>query len=213
MWQIIKAELSYNWLYLVFVYLFTVGIWVAYLFDAAGMIFLLGGPAFFLLLALFTRAQKEKRERLHGILPIAIKLRGRAGLWLYAVIFNIMTLSGWSTQFLREHAALANEFITFSGVLTLNGLTLSIVGLLGLYFDLQHHPHRKYRRLLAPLLGSVIPLYFAFKIAYQQNREIYDRAHDLVLYSPLAAVIVAMVCIGILYFSLTVYTGRKSYLV
>lgn len=213
MWQIIKAELSYNWLYLVFVYLFTVGIWVAYLFDAAGMIFLFGGPAFFLMLALFTRAQKEKRERLHGILPIAIEQRGKAGLWLYAGLFNTITLTAWSIQFLREQAALANEFITFSGVLTLNGLTLSLVGLLSLYFDLQHHPHRRYRRLLAPMLWSVIALYFAFKITYQQNREVYDHARDLVLYSPLAAAIASMVCIGILYFGLTVYAGRKSYLV
>lgn len=212
MWQILKAELSYNRLYLAFGYLFTIGIWVAYLFDAAGVLFLFGGPAFFLLLALFSRAQKEKRERLHGMLPIAIKQRGRAGLWLYAGLFNAFTLTTWSTQFLRERAALANEFITFSGVLTLNGLTLSVVGLLSIYLDLQHHPHRRYRRLLAPVLGSVIPVYFAFKIAYQQNQEIYDRARDLVLYSPLAAVIAAMVCIGILYFSLTVYAGRKSYL-
>jgi hypothetical protein len=100
---------------------------------------LFGIPALFLMIALFTRAAKEKRQRFHALLPVPVKHRSLASLLSCAALFHAGILSGWATQFLRERAALANELITFWGVLTLNGLAISIFFLIAIRFDLKHY--------------------------------------------------------------------------
>jgi hypothetical protein len=56
------------------------------------------------MIALFTRAAKEKRERFHALLPVPIKQRSFGSLLWYAALFHADILSGWATPFLRERA-------------------------------------------------------------------------------------------------------------
>jgi len=212
MWHIIKAELSYNRLYLTMGFLGTLGLWFLYLFDPSGMVQLFGVPTLFLMLTLFSRGVKEKRERLHGILPVAIKRRGAAGWLLYAPLFYLVILSGWTMQLLRERTALANEYITFSGALTLIGLTLGIVALAGIHSDLKCHPQSQYRRLTGLLLWSVAPLYLAFKLTRLQNQQTYEFVRDVLFYTPVVAVVANCVGAALMYLSVVIYAERKSYL-
>jgi len=211
MWHLIKAELSYNRLYLALSYLGVLGLWLLYLIDPSGLTQLFGVPTMFLMLTLFTRGGKEKRERLHAILPVAIKRRGSAGWLLYAILFYLVILSGWAMQSLRERADLANEYITFSGALTLIGLTLSIIALAGMHSDLKYHPQSKYRRLTALLLLSVLPLYLAFKFTVLQNQYTYEFVRDLLFYSPIVAVVANIVAAALMSVSVGIYMGRKSF--
>ncbi len=216
MWQIIKAELRYNRIFLVSLYFATLGMWVLYLFDPAGLFQLFGIPGLFLMIALFTGATKEKRERFHALLPVSLKHCRIAGLLSYAVLFHAGILSGWATQFLRERAALANEFITFWGVLTLNGLTISIFFILAIRFDLKNYAEKKYlwianTALVAALLVT-FSVYFLAKFSSNNNRAIYELIRDFAFYSPAVAVAINVVCAGLMYLSVVIYTGRKSYL-
>ena len=216
MWQIIKAELSYNGPLLLAFYLVTLGIWLAYLFDAGGILQLFAVPAFFLMIALFTGATKEKRERFHALLPVCLKHRSLASLLPYIVLFHTTMLSSWAVQFLRERTALANEFITFWGVLTLNGLSIGIFFLLAIRLDLKHYTEKKYlwiadTALVAALLLT-FSLYFLAKFSAHHDPALYALIRDLVLYSPLVAVTTNVACAGLLYLSMAVYAGRKSYL-
>jgi len=215
MWSIIKAELSYNRIFLVSLYFATLGIWVIYLFDPAG-IFQLFIPGLFLMIALFTGAAKEKRERLHALLPIPLKHRSLAGLLSYAILFHAGILSAWTTQFLRERGALANEFITFWGVLALNGLAISIVFIVVIRYDLKCYNEKKYRRIadavLWIVLVTMVLFFVSFKIMARQDRELHDFVRDLVFYSPVVAVATNLICAGLMRLSTAVYAGRKSYL-
>jgi hypothetical protein len=216
MWQIIKAELTYNRIFLVSLYFATLGMWVFYLFDPAGLFQLFGIPGLFLMIALFTGAAKEKRERFHALLPVSLKYYRLTGLLMYAVLFHAGILSGWATQFLRERAALANEFITFWGVLTLNGLAIGIFFLVAIRFDLKHYTEKKYLGIantaLAAALLMTFSVYFLAKFNAHNNRAIYEFIRDLVFYSPAVAVAANVVCAGLMYSSLVIYAGRKSYL-
>jgi len=212
MWHLIKAELSYNRLHLALSYLGTLGLWFLYLFDPSGMVQLFGVPTLFLMLSLFTRGVKEKRERLHAILPITIKRRGVAGWLLYAPLFYLIILSGWTMQLLRERAALANEYITFSGALALIGLTLGIIALAGIHSDLKYHSQSQYRRLTGLLLWSVAPLYLAFKLTRLQNQQTYEFVRELLFYTPMVAVVANIVGAILVYLSVVIYSERKSYL-
>ncbi|GEM_PF-4210472 len=202
---LIKAELSYNRIFLASLYLATIGMWVIYLFDPAGMFQLFGIPALLLMIALFTRANKEKRQRFHTLLPVSIKQRGLAGLLSYAALFYIGILSGWVTQFLR--ADLANEFVTFWGVLTLNGLAISICFLIVIHSDLQKYSNKKYLWIADVILAatSLMTISFIFLAKYEFIR-------NLVFYSPIVAVATNVVCAGLMRLSMAVYAGRKSYL-
>lgn len=216
MWPIIKAELRYNRIFLVSLYFTTVGMWVFYLFDPAGIFQLFGIPGLFLMIALFTGAAKEKRERFHALLPVSLKHYRLAGLLMYAVLFHAGILSGWATQFLRERVALANEFITFWGVLTLNGLTIGIFFLVAIRFDLKHHNEKKYLWIANAALAAAVlvtfSLYFLAKFSADDNRAIYELIRDLAFYSPAVAVAANAVCAGLMYLSTVIYARRKSYL-
>ncbi len=216
MWQIIKAELTYNRIFLVSLYFATLGMWVFYLFDPAGIFQLFGIPGLFLMIALFTGAAKEKRERFHALLPVSLKHYRLTGLLMYAVLFHAGILSGWATQLLRERAALANEFITFWGVLTLSGLTIGIFILIAIRFDLKHHTEKKYlwiaNTAIAAALLVTFSLYFFAKFSAHYNRALYELIHDFAFYSPTVAVAINVVCAGLMRLSMAIYAGRRSYL-
>ncbi|MCI0694408.1 hypothetical protein L0337_20665, partial [candidate division KSB1 bacterium] len=127
MWKIIEAELSYNRVYLVTAYLATIGMWVAFVFDPAGMFQLFGVPSFFLMAAVYHFGIQERRERFFAALPVTVKHRSLAFSLPFAILFHATVLSAWLTQFLRASDELANEYIPLSGVVTLSGITVCIV--------------------------------------------------------------------------------------
>jgi hypothetical protein len=215
MWQIIKAELSYNRVFLLVAFAATIGMWMAYVFDPAGMFQLFGVPAFFLMPALYHLGTKERRERFLALLPVPIWHRGLAWSLPFAAFFYAGTLSAWTTQMLRAPDELANEFITLSGVLTLTPLTICLVFSAIIRFGLNFNK-RAHRRIanivLWIILLSGILLFFSFKISYQQNPEFHVLIRNFIFHSPAIAVAVNAVCAGTLYLSLMVYTNRKSFL-
>ena len=215
MWQIIKAELRYNQMYLLLAYAATVGMWFAYIFDPAGMFQVFGVPAFFLMPALFHRGIQERRERLLALLPVPAQRRSLALLLPFAILFNFVILAAWMTQFLRAPEELANEFITLSGVLTLNAIIIGAVYIAGIRFSLAFN-NRAYRRatniVLWIFLVGVISLFFSFKISLQHNPEFYTRLREYIFHSPVIAIAANSVSAGLIYLCVILHARRKSYL-
>ena len=215
MWQIIKAELRYNQMYLLLAYAATVGMWFAYIFDPAGMFQVFGVPAFFLMPALFHRGIQERRERLLALLPVPAQRRSLALLLPFAILFNFVILAAWMTQFLRAPEELANEFITLSGVLTLNAIIIGAVYIAGIRFSLAFN-NRAYRRatniVLWIFLVGVISLFFSFKISLQHNPEFYTRLREYIFHSPMIAIAANIVSAGLIYRCVVLHARRKSYL-
>jgi hypothetical protein len=215
MWRIIKAELSYNRAYLLMAYVATVGMWFAYIFDPAGMFQVFGVPAFFLMPALFHRGIQERRERLLALLPAPVRERSLALLLPFVIFFHVGVLSAWVMQFLRALDELANEFITLSGVLTLNAIIAGAVYIVVIRFSLAFNK-RAYRWAANILLGvflvGVVLLFFSFKISLQQNPEFYVRLRDFIFHSPALAVAANAACAGLIYLSMIVRARCKSYL-
>ena len=215
MWQIIKAELRYNQMYLLLAYAATVGMWFAYIFDPAGMFQVFGVPAFFLMPALFHRGIQERRERLLALLPVPAQRRSLALLLPFAILFNFAILAAWMTQFLRAPEELANEFITLSGVLTLNAIIIGAVYIAGIRFSLAFN-NRAYRRatniVLWIFLVGVISLFFSFKISLQHNPEFYTRLREYIFHSPVIAIAANSVSAGLIYRCVILHARRKSYL-
>jgi hypothetical protein len=215
MWRIIKAELSYNRIYLLSAYAATIGMWFAYVFDPAGMFQLFAVPAFFLMPAIYHFGVKERRERFLALLPVPVRQRGLAWLLPFMILFHAGVLSGWTTQMLRAPDQLANEFITLSGVLALNGITICLVFIviirLGLNFNQRAYRWIANIVLWIILLGEIL-LFFSFKISLQRNPEFHIFIRDFLFHSSAVAVIANLVCAGVMYLSLVVYAGRKSYL-
>lgn len=215
MWRIIKTELSYNRIYLLSAYVATIGMWFSYVFDPAGMFQLFGVPAFFLMAALYHFGIKERRERFLALLPVPVRHRSLALLLPFAILFHVGVLSAWMTQFLRAPDELANEFITLSGVLTLNGITIGIVFMVGIRFSF-NYSKSAYRWianivLWIVLLGGIL-LFFSFKISFQRHPEFYGFIRDFLFHSPAVAVIANLVCAGLMYLSTVIHAGRKSFL-
>jgi hypothetical protein len=215
MWPIIKAELRYNRIYLLSAYVATIGMWFSYIFDPAGMFQLFGVPSFFLLAALYHFGVKERRERLLALLPVPVRHRSLALALPFAILFHAGALSAWTAQFLRAPDELANEFITLSGVLTLNGITIGLVFIIIIRLSLNFNKsvHRWIANILLwIILISGILLFFSFKISFQRYPEFYTLIRSLLFHSPAVAVITNLVCAGLMYLSMVVYAGRKSYL-
>jgi hypothetical protein len=215
MWRIIKAELSYNRAYLAMAYVATIGMWFAYVFDPAGIFQLFGVPAFLLMPAFYHFGIKERRERFLALLPAPVRHRGLALLLPFAILFHAGVLSAWMTQFLRAPDELANEFITLCGVLTLNGITIGIVFIVGIRFslNLNKRGHRWIANIVLwiVLLGGIL-LFLSFKISFARNPEFYAFIRDFLFHSPVVAVIANLVCAGLMYLSMIVYARRQSYL-
>jgi hypothetical protein len=215
MWRIIKAELSYNRIYLLTGYVATIGMWFSYVFDPAGVFQLFGVPAFFLMAALYHFGVKERRERFLALLPAPVRHRGLALLLPFAILFHVGVLSAWTTQSLRAPDELANEFITLSGVLTLNGITICLVFIIIIRLSLNFNKSA-YRWianiLLWIILISGILLFLSFKISFQRHPEIHALIRDLLFHSLAVAVIANLVCAGLMYLSTVIYARRKSFL-
>lgn len=125
----------------------------------------------------------------------------------YAALFHAGILSGWAAQFLRERAALANEFITFWGVLTLNGLAISIFFLIAICFDLKHYHEKKYLWIANTTLAAALLMTFSLPFLAK-----YEFIRALMFYSPAVALAANVACAGLMYLSMVIYAGRKSYL-
>jgi hypothetical protein len=211
MWQILKAEIRYNLIYLLGVYIAAFGIWALYLFDPSGMLPLFSVTALFLAMAIFTRAIKEKRERLHTLLPVPIKQRSATGLLLFAVLFHIYLISLWPMQLFFKRTELANEYIPFWGLLALNGLTIAIMFIITIRLNLNFYHHRKYQWIANAILVAAVVSYILFKIVSHQNQEIYVFMRDFLFYSPSVAIIVNLFCAGLMHLAVAIYVRRGSY--
>lgn len=216
MWRIIKAELRYNRAYLVMAYVATIGMWFAYVFDPAGMLQVFGVPAFFLMPALYHFGINERRERFLALLPVPVRRRSLALLLPFALLFHAEVLMAWwLTQFLRAPDELANEFITWGGVVTLNAITICVVYIVGIRFGLTFNKraHRWAANIVLWifLLGGIL-LFFSFKISFQRHPEFYASLRDFIFYSPAVAVAANVVGAGLIYLSMIIHAGRKSYL-
>jgi uncharacterized protein YacL len=189
--------------------------WFAYVFDPAGMFQLFGVPAFFLMAALYHFGVKERRERFLALLPAPVRHRGLAWLLPFVFFFHAGVLSGWTVQLLRARDELANEFITLSGVLALNGITICLVFMiiirLSLNFNKRAHRWIANISLWILLLAGIL-LFFSFKISFQQHPELHALIRDFLFHSPVLAVLANLVCAGLMYLSMVVHARRRSYL-
>ncbi len=212
MWPLIKTSLAYNRTGLILSYGAAAGIWVMYLFDPAGTIMLFGIPALFLMIALFSRSIKEKHERLLVLLPIPIKQRSYAGLALFAALFYAAMLSLWPVQHLVARTRLANEFITLPGLLALSGVTLGIFLLLAINFDLRQQAGKGYSAMANVVLVMACAIPIGSRLIAELSPATYAFWHELAFQTPIAAVAVNLLCVGLAFVHVALYCRRASYL-
>ncbi|MFQ5604448.1 MAG: hypothetical protein ACE5HS_14355 [bacterium] len=120
----IKSELNYNRKALCLATFVTIGIWLLYLIDRAGLYTIFGMPLVLCFAALFGRDAKETRTRQHFCLPVSSRTQSTLKMLLFVVLFNIIMISAWATQAIVERSQLANDIAPFSGLMTFSSLTL-----------------------------------------------------------------------------------------
>ncbi len=212
MWPLVKALISYNRRLLAAAYLTTAVIWGAYIFDPASKIMLFGVPAVFLNIALFISGVKEKRERLHALLPIPIAQRGLAKTLSFAALFHLALFSLWPLQHLVARARMANEFITFPGLLALSGITIAIFLLIAIRFDLPHNSKRGSKWLANSVLAIALSSVLALRLAVEIRPAVYDALLRLTFETPFVALAANLLCAGLFFLHRNVYRRRDSFL-
>jgi magnesium-transporting ATPase (P-type) len=214
MWQIIKAELIYHKIVLIFgsitVLLFANAAKFGFeefdLSEWAWMVFL----AAYAVIQLLT--QKEKREHYFARLPLPIKTIGLARISLLYLIFFGLLLLGFPDEMAWEN--LTRDLRAWT-ILLGNTLLLIAYALSLIVVDLNAIGNRKYRRIFwASIAGYALLMttLVTVSVAYDDKENIPDLV-ALLLQKPILPILLSLLPIPILfYLSVAVFERRKSYM-
>lgn len=214
MWQIIKAELSYHKIVLIF------GSITVLLFGNAAHFgleeFDLSEMAWMVFLAAYTvinlLTQKEKREHYFARLPLPIRTIGLARIaFLYLVFFGLLLLGfpdemAWGnlTRDLRAWTILlGNTLLLIAYALSLIVVDLCAIG------------NRKYRQICWASIagyGLLMTALVTLSVTYY-DKENVPYLVALLLQKPILPVLMSLLPLPILfYLSVAVFVRRKSYM-
>lgn len=203
MWQIFKAELSYN----------KFGFLIAY---ALAFIIHFGGfypqiassmVIFFIAIGMMgSQSDKEKRDRLHSLLPIPIKQLAfirLAFVFVFQLGFVVILLSHFfSAYFGKDNSA-------FWSILVANGFILSVINVFIIYTELGFFNKKRYRfTFLGIIIGVLNFIALGIFLGYLRSFVIGSEFGK----TPIHALIFNGICLGMFYLSYTLFIRRKSYL-
>lgn len=214
MWQIIKAELNYHRIILIF------GSITVLLFGNAAKFgfeeFDLSEMAWMVFLSAYTvinmLTQKEKREHYFARLPLPIKTIGLARISLLYLVFFGLLLLGFPDVMAWEKLTkdLRSWTILLGNTLLLTAYALSLI-----FVDLYAIGNRKYRRIFWASIagyGLLMTALVTVSVSYYDKENIPCLV-ALLLQKPILPVLLSVLPIPILfYLSVVVFVQRKSYL-
>jgi len=220
MWQILKAEISYD----------RFGLGIAFtiilLFFFATLYFSVEGVYTFMpnsviafaiaMAAMGSESDKEKRDRLYALLPRTLKQHSIVRL-LFMLLFQLTIFCLWlAVYFLINFGEDPSAIWT---MISFNAFVIITITLFAIYGDLGHFLTQKYRGIFFLVLIGV--LLFAYIQQSDLNLirliEIRHATYMVSLYknllsSPFGAALSSILCLGVLSLSCLIFTQRKSYL-
>ena len=236
MWQILKAELRYNKLVVLFVILYP---FLGVLPSKIGsylMIHGIIGPHGRAIIFLFTvssilfsfiiafeiiKEPDEKRDRLYKLLPISTGRIGYSRFFFPFFIWMGLIMVSIFSQLLSPHHGL--EMKRIFGLFTINSFFITIYALKCINRDLQFLFGKEYVFLksygisIANILVSLSAAFigwFHFMMAYNY---FYGVLHSKafmpkLMFSLHGAIIFNLICFGFIYLSVWLFTRRRTYL-
>jgi len=204
MWQILKADLSYNKSGFIIAYALALIFQIGEFYTQITILMII----FFIAVGIMgSESDKEKRDRFHSLLPLPIKKLAFIRM-VFVVAFQlgflaILLVKFFNTQFGTNNSA-------FWSILIANGFILSVINIFIIYTELGFFNTKKYRFIL---LGIIAIVLIAITLAAYQGlfRTFFVTGSNFAK-SPLDALIINLISIAMFYFSFALFIRRKSYL-
>jgi hypothetical protein len=211
MWHILKAELDYTKEGLLIMYTIAILFFIAaalwHDWDVFGYMANTAITYFIVMGIIGSESDKEKRIRYYARLPVAPPQLGLVDL-IYVTLLQLGMFLLWLGLLLfKPESATAR---TFWGMLSLNGLLLSLIAVFIIHTHLGFYGAKKYKRitygiLLALALLVVGLIYFGHINAVTR----FLRSHFV---SVSGALVSTFLWLGLSYLSVIIFVRRKSYL-
>jgi hypothetical protein len=218
MWKILKTELRYHKMTITAAY--AAGALFLLVAVFSGLLKRMDSPKatwslmsvvtsayIFLLIHIGSYDEKEKRERLHALLPIPRRKLGIARMALLILLqagFSIIWVIGVMA------AGKGPELAYLYYMLSSNAFFCLVVVLIAIFLDLGHFGQKKYRRIFASLWALLVILIIWLTLA---GKIIPVLEYIFLPYTtPAGAAVFVLLAAGLSYLDVVIYTRRKSYL-
>lgn len=204
MWQILKAELSYNISGFIIAYVLALIVQIGEFYTQVTSSMLI----FFIAIGIMGSASdKEKRDRFHSLLPIPIKQLAFIRM-AFVIIFQLGFLVILTSHFLSTYFGKDNS--AFWTILIANGLILCFINIFIIYTELGFFNTKKYRFILLGII-AIILIDLALAVYLGLFRTVFVVGSSFAK-SPLIALVFNLVCFSMFYLSYVLFIRRKSYL-
>ncbi len=161
----------------------------------------------FLLIHIGSHDEKEKRDRLHSLLPIP---RGKLGITRLALLIFFQAGFGiiWLVGVMAAGKGLDLAYLYY--MLSSNAFFFLTVAFIAIYLDLGHFGRNTYRRIFIGLMALLLVLIIWFTLA---GNIIPVLEYIFEPYTtPAGAAIFVFMAAGLFYLDVIIYMRRKSYL-
>jgi hypothetical protein len=219
MWDILKAELSYNRLGLTVLGVLCASIFTGVMIRGDGMHPLIPGTTlltFFYFIMTGQRGDSEKRERLYALLPVP---RSQASLssWVYIVGVQFVVFGVWLVAYLALSVT-SNPGVIWP-MFALNACVPAVIAMFATHSNLGYFGNVRALRgvvlavtiaILVALVLMLSRLGYFILLGFDES----GRHEDIVggtLGTPLGAVVCNVVAAGLIVLSHRVYVRRRSF--
>jgi hypothetical protein len=204
MWQIFKAELSYNKFGFIIAYVLALIFQIGEFYTQITSTMII----FFIAIGIMgSESDKEKRDRFHSLLPLPIKqLAFIRMVFVFAFQFGflvILLIKFFNTQFGTNNSALWS-------ILIANGFILSVINIFIIYTELGFFNKKKYRFIFLGIIALIL-ISLSLALYFGYLRSLFVMGSDFAK-SPIEALIFNLVCIGMFYLSYVLFIRRTSFL-
>lgn len=211
MWKIFNAEIRYHKLVLTIAYTIAMLFFVAAAlwrdWDIFGYMANTAITYFIAMGVIGSESDKEKRVRYHAGLPVTPTQLGLVDL-IYVTLFQFGMILLWVILlFFKPQSATAT---TIWGMLSLNGLLLSLVNVLIIHTHLGFYGEKKYKRITYGILLALASLVVG--LVYFGHINAVARFLWRHFRSVSGALVSTLLWLGLSYLSVVIFVRRKSYL-
>ncbi|UCE06943.1 MAG: hypothetical protein JSW07_02570 [bacterium] len=204
MWKILKAELSYKKSGFIIAYVLALIVQIGEFYTQVTSSMLI----FFIAIGIMgSQSDKEKRDRLHSMLPIPIKKLAFIRM-VFVVVFQLGFLVILISHFFSAYFGKDNS--AFWTILIANGFILSVINIFIIYTELGFFNTKKYRFIFLGIIGFIL-IAVALTLYLGFFRSFFVMGSNFAK-SPRDALIFNLICFGMFYLSYVLFIRRKSYL-
>jgi hypothetical protein len=154
-----------------------------------------------------SQSDKEKRDRLHSLLPVSIKQLALIRL-VFVIVFQLGFVVILVSHFLKTYFGKDNS--VFWSILVANGFILSFINIFIIYAELGFFNTKKYRLVFIGIISFIL-VGFSFALYQGLFRTFFIMGSNFGK-SPIDALVFNLVCFGMFYLSYVSFVRRKSYL-